>query len=347
MGEGFGVRVEDAQMKGKGWERWVAVLMVLPSIILIAIFVYGFIGFTTYVSLTKWASAAPDFTWVGLENYQRILFGSGIETQRFYIDIRNFVGFTALFLLCSIVLGFGLALLLDSNIRGENFFRSIFLLPFALSFIVTGVVWRWLLTPGTPELGSTGVNKLFEMVGLGFFKPRWFTDPTVLYIHPDAGIGLVLNQIGLGFLTKPDWGLSVGTFSIVLAATWQLSGYVMALYLAGMRSIPHELREAARVDGANEFQIVRHIYIPLLTPITLSVVIILSAISLKLYDLTVAMTGSGPAFSTDTLAYNMFETTFKATRFAWGGAIAIILLILVSVLIIPYLRYSLRSETAQ
>jgi glucose/mannose transport system permease protein len=334
-------------MKGKGWERWAAVLMILPSIIVIAIFVYGFIAFTGFVSLTKWDSAAPDFTFVGLSNYQRILFGAGIETQRFYIDIRNFVGFTALFLFFSIVLGFGLALLLDSGLRGENIFRSVFLLPFALSFIVTGVVWRWLLTPGTPELGSTGINKLFEYMGLGFFKPGWFTDPTVYYIHADQGIGPLLNQIGLGFFTNANWGISVGTFSIVLAATWQLSGYVMALYLAGIRSIPQELREAAIVDGANGYQVVRHIYIPLLTPITLSVVIILSAISLKLYDLTVAMSGSGPGFSTDTLAFNMFETTFKATRFAWGAAIAMILLFLVSLLIIPYLRYSLRSETAQ
>lgn len=333
-------------MKGKGWERWAAVLMVLPSIILIAIFVYGFIGFTGFVSLTKWASASPDYTFVGLANYQRILFGAGIETQRFYIDIRNFVGFTSLFLLSCLIIGFGLALLLDSRLKGENFFRSVFLLPFAISFIVTGVVWRWLLTPGTPELGSTGINKLFEYAGLGFIHPRWFTDPTVLFIHPDTDIGLFLKQIGLGFMTRATWGISVGTFSIVIAATWQLSGYVMALYLAGIRSIPQELREAATVDGATEYQVVRHIYLPLLTPITLSVIIILSSISLKLYDLTVSMTGVGPGFSTDTLAFNMFETTFKATRFAQGAGIAIILLILVSILIIPYLRYSLKSETA-
>lgn len=332
-------------MKGKGWERWAAVLMVLPSLILVAIFVYFFIGYTGYVSLTRWASAAPDYTLVGLANYQRLFFGAGIESQRFYIDIRNFVGFTSLFLLSSLIIGFGLALLLDSRLKGENFFRSVFLMPFALSFIVTGVVWRWLLTPGTPEIGKTGVNKLFDYIGLGFFSPRWFTDPTVFYIHADSGLGQILHQIGLGFLANSNWGLSVGTFSIVLAATWQLSGYVMALYLAGLRSIPQELHEAARVDGATQFQIVRHIYLPLLTPITLSAVIILSAISLKLYDLTVAMTGVGPGFSTDTLAFDMFETTFKSTRFALGATIAIILLVLVSILIIPYLRYSLRSET--
>lgn len=333
-------------MKDKGWERWAAILMISPSIIAIAWFVYYFIFQTIRVSLSKWNSAAPDYTFVGFSNYQRILFSSGIETQRFFLDIRNFVGFTSLFLFFSLVLGFGLALLLDSRLKGENFFRSVYLMPFALSFIVTGVVWRWLLTPGTPQLGKAGVNKLFDMIGLGFINPRWFTDPTVFYIHADSGIGPFLNQIGMGFITNPTWGLSVGTFSIVLAATWQLSGYVMALYLAGLRSIPQELHEAARVDGANQWQIIRHIYIPLLTPITLSAVIILSAISLKLYDLTVAMTGVGPGFSTDTLAFNMFETTFKATRFGWGAAIAVILLLLVSILIIPYLRYSLRSETA-
>jgi len=332
-------------MKGKGWERWAAVLMVLPSIILIAIFVYVFIGFTGFVSLTKWASAAPDYTFVGLANYRRILFGSGIETQRFYIDIRNFVGFTSLFLFFSLVIGFGLALLLDSRLRGERFFRSVYLMPFALSFIVTGVVWRWLLTPGTVQLGKTGVNKLFDFIGLGFFHPRWFTDPTVYYIHPDTGIGALLHQIGLGFITNSNWGISVGTFSIVLAATWQLSGYVMALYLAGLRSIPQELHEAARVDGASHFQIIRHIDLPILTPVTLSAVIILSAISLKLYDLTVAMTGVGPGFSTDTLAFDMFETTFKATRFALGASIGVVLLFLVSLLIIPYLWYSLHSES--
>jgi glucose/mannose transport system permease protein len=332
-------------MKGKGWERWVPFLMVLPSIILIAIFVYIFIGFTGFVSLTKWASAAPDYTFVGLANYRRILFGSGIETQRFYIDIRNFVGFTSLFLIFSLVIGFGLALLLDSRLKGEHFFRSVYLMPFALSFIVTGVVWRWLLTPGTPQLGKTGVNKLFDMIGLGFFSPRWFTDPTVYYIHPDTGIGALFHQIGLGFITNSNWGISVGTFSIVLAATWQLSGYVMALYLAGLRSIPQELHEAARMDGASQFQIIRHIDLPILTPVTLSAVIILSAISLKLYDLTVAMTGVGPGFSTDTLAFDMFETTFKATRFALGASIGVILLFLVSLLIIPYLWYSLHSES--
>jgi glucose/mannose transport system permease protein len=331
-------------MKSANWERPVAILTLVPAILAIAWFVYYFIGYTFWVSLTNWRTAFPDLTLVGFQNYQRLFFGLGIDTQRFYIDLRNFFGFTLLFLVGCIVIGFGLAVVIDHHIRAESFFRSVFLMPMAISFIVTGVVWRWLLTPGTPELGSTGVNKLFEYVGLGFIKPRWFTDPSVLHIASDSGLGHFLTSIGLGGLTSTNIGLSFGVISIVLAATWQLSGYIMALYLAGLRSIPDELREAARVDGASELQIYRHIIIPLMTPITLSAVVLLTHISLKIYDLVVSMTGVGPGFATDTLAFNMFETTFKSTHFAAGASIAIILLILVALIIVPYLRWSLRQE---
>jgi glucose/mannose transport system permease protein len=331
-------------MKRDNWERPVAILTLMPAILAIAWFVYYFIGYTFWVSLTNWRTAAPDLALRGFQNYQRLFTGLGIDTARFYIDLRNFFGFTALFLAGCLIIGFGLAVVIDHQIRFEAFFRSVFLLPMAISFIVTGVVWRWLLTPGTPELGSTGVNKLLEYIGLGFIKPRWFTDPTVFHIASDSGFGQFLASIGLGRLASPNIGLSVGVISICLAATWQLSGYVMALYLAGLRSVPDELREAARVDGASEFQIYRHVILPLMTPITLSAVVLLTHISLKIYDLVVSMTGVGPGFSTDTLAYNMFETTFKSSHFAAGAAIGIILLVLVAVIIVPYLRWSLRQE---
>ncbi len=332
-------------MKVANWEKPVAILSLVPAIVAVAWFVYCFIGYTFVVSLTNWRGALPDLTIRGFQNYQRLFFGLGIDTARFYIDLRNFVGFSVLFLSACIVIGFGLAVVIDHGLRAEGFFRGVFLLPMAISFIVTGVVWRWLLTPGTPQLGSTGVNKLFEYVGLGFIKPRWITDPTVFHILPESGLGHFLTSIGLGGLTSGNIGISVGVISIVIAATWQLSGYIMALYLAGIRSVSDELREAARVDGATDFQIYRHIIIPLLTPITLSAVVLLTHISLKIYDLVVSMTGVGPGFSTDTLAYNMFETTFKSTKFAQGAAISIILLVLVAVVIVPYLRWSLRQES--
>jgi glucose/mannose transport system permease protein len=296
-------------MRRWDWERITSILLILPSVIAIAIFVYGFIGFTGFVSLTKWNKLLPNFSLAGLRNYQTLL-----ANPRFRIDMRNMVVFTILFLTSSLAIGFLLAILLDQRIKGENIFRSIFLFPMAISFIVTGIAWRWLLNPGSAEMGSTGVNLLFDTVGLGFLKSGWYTDP------------------------------KIGIKAVVIAAVWQMSGYVMAMYLAGLRGIPEELREAARVDGASELEILWHVIVPLLRPITLGAVIVLGHIALKIYDLVVAMTGPGIGFSCDVPAYFMWDTTFQANRFAQGASIATILLVMVGVLIVPYLTYSLRRE---
>jgi len=299
----------DGRWRLRNPDRVIAVLLVLPSLVVIAVFVYGFIGFTVFASLTRWDNLVPDFSFVGLENYVRLF-----NTQRFQIDLRNTVTFTSLFLATSLALGFLLAVLLDRRIRVEGIFRSLYLFPLALSFIVTGVVWRWLLNPGSAELGSTGVNLLLDTVGLGFLKTGWYTDPRI------------------------------GIKAVVIAAVWQMSGYVMAMYLAGLRGIPEELREAALVDGASEFQVYRHVVVPLLHPITLGALIILGHISLKIFDLVVAMTGPGPGFSSDVPALFMFDTTFRGNNFAQGAGIAVILLVMVAALIVPYLVYSLRTE---
>jgi glucose/mannose transport system permease protein len=249
-----------------------------------------------------------------------------------------------LFLVACISIGFVLAVLLDQGIRGEGIFRSIFLLPMAISFIVTGVVWRWLLSPGTIQTGSAGVNLLFEKAGLGFLRWGWFTDPTIWHISPESGVGVFLTKIGLGGLTSPYVGISVAMISVVIAATWQFSGYTMAMFLAALRGIPEELREAARVDGATEFQLYRHIILPLLTPVTASAVVVLGHISLKIFDLVVGMTGAGPGFATDVPALYMWVTTFSGNNFAEGAAIATILLIVVAALIVPYLVNTIRTE---
>lgn len=302
--------VTGTRRRGPSGDRIIALLLLAPSVLAIAVFVYGFIGFTGFASLTQWDNIAPDFSFVGLRNYVTLF-----QTTRFQIDLRNTVTFTVLFLVSCLSLGLLLAVLLDRGVRGEGIFRSIFLFPLALSFIVTGVVWRWLLNPGSVQLGSTGVNLLFDLVGLGALKTGWYTDP------------------------------KIGIKAVVIAATWQMSGYVMAMYLAGLRSIPEELREAALVDGASEFQVYRHVILPLLHPITLGAMIILGHISLKIFDLVVAMTGPGPGFSSDVPALFMFDTTFRASNFAQGAGIAVILLAMVAVLIVPYLWFSLRTET--
>lgn len=296
-------------MRPLHWDRTIPILLIAPSVIGAMVFVYGFIGWTGFVSLTKWNKLLPDYALAGLSNYQKLF-----THFRFQIDLWNLVVFTVSFLILSLLIGFMLAVLLDQNIKGESIFRTIYLFPMALSFIVTGVVWRWVLNPGSIQMGSTGINFLLERAGLGFLKSGWYTDP------------------------------KIGIKAVAIAAVWQMSGYVVAMYMAGLRGIPEELREAARIDGASEIQIYRYVILPLLRPITLGAIIILGHISLKIFDLIVAMTGPGIGFSCDVPAYFMWETTFYSNRFAQGASVAIIMLIMIAVLIIPYLLYSLRKE---
>ena len=284
-------------------DRLISLALIAPSLVLIAIFVYGFIGRTAYVSMVRWNDLLPDYTWVGFTNYIRLA-----DTERFQIDLRNTLVFTSAFIVLSLAAGLLLAVLLDQKIKFESVFRTIFMFPLAISFIVTGVAWRWLESP------SSGINLLFGAVGLGFLQNGWFTDP------------------------------NIGILGVVLAAFWQMSGYVMALYLAGLRGIPDDVREAARVDGASEWQLFRRVIFPLLHPITLTAVIILGHISLKIFDLTVSMTGPGPGFATDVPSLFMYQTTFFASRFSQGAAVAVVLLLLVSGLIVPYLVYNARTE---
>jgi glucose/mannose transport system permease protein len=288
-------------------ERILAIILVSPSILAILIFVYGFIGWSVRVSLSEWKGLLPDYTWAGFKNYIGLF-----SDPRFHVDIRNTLTFTITFMAGSLFLGLFLALLLDQGLRGEGLFRSIYIFPMAISFIVTGVVWRWLMNPAAGSRMS-GLNLLFKNMGLDFLINQWYT--------------------------TPKWGIA----AIALAATWQMSGYMMALYLSGLRAIPHELREAAQVDGAKEFQIFRYITFPLLRPITLSAMIILGHISLKVFDLIISV--AGKQLPLDVPAIYMWQTTFDGYFFARGAAIGILLLISVAVLIIPYLRFTLRSET--
>jgi glucose/mannose transport system permease protein len=314
-------------------ERATAVALIIPSVAAVLVFVYGFIGWSAVVSVSQWDTVRPDYTFVGLDNFRELF-----NHFRFQIDIRNTVVFTVFFVVACLGIGFVLAALVDRHIRAEGLFRSIYLFPMAVSFIVTGVVWRWLLAP------RAGVNLLAERVGLDALKYEWYTDPTVAYIHPSSRVGEALDLVGLGFMASPDFGIPLAMISVVVAATWQMSGFVMVLYLAALRAVPDEMKEAARVDGASELQILRHISLPLLRPVTLSAMIILGHQSLKIFDLVVSMTQRGPGFATDVPALFMFETTFQGNHFARGAAISIVMLATVSVLVIPYLVWSLRRE---
>jgi len=288
-------------------DRILAVALATPSILATAIFVYGFIGWSVRVSLSAWRGLNPDYTFVGLKQYLDLL-----SDRRFHIDIRNTAIFTIIFLIACLAIGLFLAILLDQRLRGENLLRSIYLFPMAVSFIVTGVIWRWLMNSATGTRIS-GLNLLFHNLHLDFLINRWN-------------------------LTPAPWGIAF----VVLPAVWQMSGFTMALYLGGLRAISDDLREAARVDGASEFQTYRYILLPLLQPVTLSAIIILGHISLKIFDLIVAISQNNIAL--DVPGVYMWRTTFDGLNYGRGAAIGIFMLIAVAVLIIPYLVYSMRTE---
>ena len=290
----------------KNKDRYLSIILISPSILAVLVFVYGFIGWSIRVSLSNWKGLNPDYTWAGLKNYICLF-----SDPRFHVDIRNTLIFTGVFVLGSIILGFLMAVMLDQGLRGEGLFRSLFLFPMAISYIVTGVVWRWLMSSATGSRMS-GLNLLFTNLKLDFLVNLWYN--------------------------TPKWGMA----AIALAAIWQMSGYTMALYLAGLRSVPAELKEAAQIDGANEIQLYRHIILPLIAPVTLSALIILGHMSLKVFDLIIAI--AGKQLPLDVPSIYMWQTTFDGLFYARGAAIGILLLISVAILIIPYIRYTLKTE---
>nr|WP_319472839.1 sugar ABC transporter permease [uncultured Sphaerochaeta sp.] len=290
-------------------DRRLAVLILLPMLLLLFIFVYGFIAWSLRISFTDWNSILPNMTSVGFENYQRLF-----DSQRFQTDIRNTIYFTLFFLAICIIGGFFLSYLLYSKLRGESFLRTIYLFPLSLSFVVTGVLWRWIFSP------EVGVNSLFRMMGF------------------EATFGWFTSTFSVG-------GFNVALIALIIAASWQYLGYTMAMFLAGLRGIPDQLIESAQIDGAGELATMWYVILPIIKPITFSAMIVLGHISLKIFDLAYAMTGKGPAFVTDFPGLFMFETTFRGNHYAEGAAISVIMLILVAVVIVPYLISTLRGDS--
>lgn len=279
-------------------------LLISPSLILVGIFVYVLIGQNVWTSLTDnhtaaQATGASPSTFVGIDNYLNLL-----QSPDFQHSLWNLLIFTAVFLVGALITGFVWAWLLDRPLRGGQFFQTVYLFPMAISFVASGVVWRWLLNSNTGEQAS-GLNRLFQTIGLGFLQNSWWNNIT--------------------------WGIA----AIAIPAIWQLSGYVMALFLAGFRGIPDELREAARVDGASEWQLYRSVIFPQLTPIIMSALVIIAHMSLKSFDLIMSI--SKPSnYQTKIPAVDMF--VFKSSfDYANSAAVGTILLVLVAILIVPYL----------
>ena len=285
-------------------------LLISPSLILVGIFVYGLIGANFWTAMLD-THSAPQVSgvqpskFVGFDNFAFLFTDSGFQTSLWHLVL-----FTVTFLLGTLIIGFLWAWLLEKPIKGEGFFRATFLFPMSVSFIASGVVWRWLLSSSTGEQ-ATGLNRLFQMIGLDFLQNSW--------------------------TQSLNWGI----LAITVPAIWQLAGYVMALFLAGFRGIPAELREAARVDGATEWQLYKNIIFPQLTPVALSAVIIIGHMSLKSFDLIISIT-SKDWFQTRVPAVDMYAY-MNVLDYSNSAAVGAILLIIVAVMVIPYLVHDSRE----
>lgn len=272
-------------------------LFVLPSLIVMLVFFYGFIGWTILISMTG-SRMLPNFNnFVGLQQYVALF----TEQPRWIVAMRNLVVFTGLFIAICIVVGLILAILLDQRIRAGRLLQTIYLYPMALSFIVTGTIWRWMLNP------TMGLERVVRALGFAEFEFRW--------------------------LVETDMAL----YTLVVAAAWQSTGYIMTLFLAGLRGIDSSIPQAAEVDGASKPRIYWSIIVPMLRPVFLSAVVILAHLSIKAFDLVVVMTGGGPGVATDMPATFMYDFSFRYDRVGMGAASSVVMLMMILVIMVPYL----------
>ncbi|TRL40219.1 carbohydrate ABC transporter permease [Rhizobium straminoryzae] len=229
--------------------------------------------------------------------------------ENWHIAIVNIGIFASLYIVICTALGLMLAIFLDQKIRGEGVLRPIYLYPMALSFIVTGTAWKWFLDPGI------GLEHVMQLWGWESFSFTWIKD----------------NNMAI--------------YTIVIAAVWQTSGFVMAMFLAGLRGIDNEILKAAQIDGASSFQLYRRIVIPMLRPAFLSSFVILSHLAIKSYDLVIALTGGGPGRATEMPATFMYSYTFTRNQMGIGAASAVIMLMTIAAIMVPYLYAELKEKS--
>lgn len=222
--------------------------------------------------------------------------------------VSNLAIFATLYIVICSAIGLGLAIFLDQKIRGEGLLRPIYLYPMALSFIVTGTAWKWFLDPGI------GLEKTMHLWGWESFSFTWIKD----------------NDMAI--------------YTIVIAAVWQTSGFVMAMFLAGLRGIDNEILKAAQIDGASNWQLYRRIVIPLLRPAFLSAFVILFHLAIKSYDLVIALTGGGPGRATELPATFMYSYTFTRNQMGIGASSAVIMLMTIAAIMVPYLYSELKEK---
>ena len=277
-------------------------IVLAPTTIVMIVCMYGFIIWTGLISLTK-SKMMPQWDFVGLDQYVRLF-----NNPRWDVAVDNLFIFLILFIIIALILGLLLAIFLDQKIRIEGAIRTIYLYPMAISFIVTGTAWKWILNPGL------GIEKLMHDWGFVGFEFRW--------------------------LVESDMAI----YTIVIAAVWQSSGFVMALFLAGLRGVDDNLTKAAKIDGASTFRLYWHIILPLMRPVFFSAIVILTHIAIKSFDLVQALTGGGPGYSSDLPANFMYTYSFNRAQIGVGAASAMVMLFGVLAVLIPYLYSELREK---
>jgi glucose/mannose transport system permease protein len=281
---------------------WLPKLVVAPSFVLALLFIYGLIAWNGYLSLSA-SRLLPNYEFAGFQQYVNLF-----ESERFRVALSNMAVFGTLFVGGAMAIGLLLAILLDQKIRAEGVLRTIYLYPMALSFIVTGTAWKWILNPGL------GVEHLVRQWGFEGFTFDWLIDP-------DKAI-----------------------YCIAIAGVWQSAGFVMALFLAGLRGIDDSIVKAAQVDGASLPRIYWRILIPSLRPVFFSTLMVVSHLAIKSFDLVMALTAGGPGFATDLPATFMYAMAFTRGQIGLGAASATVMLALVAAIVVPYLYSELRVK---
>jgi glucose/mannose transport system permease protein len=278
-------------------------LVVAPAFVLGFAFIYGLMIWNGVLSVTA-SRMLPNYDqFVGLEQYRRLF-----EMDRWWVALKNLGIFSVLYVGGALSLGLTLAIFLDQKVRAEGFLRTVYLYPMALSFIVTGTAWKWILNP------SMGLEKLMQDLGWSSFHFDWL-------VQSDTAI-----------------------YCVVIAGIWQSAGFAMALFLAGLRGIDDSIIKAAQMDGASLPRIYWRIILPILRPVVFSTILVLSHLSIKGFDLVMALTAGGPGYSTDVPATFMFVMSFTRGQIGLGAASATMMLATVAAIVVPYLYSELRGK---
>lgn len=296
----------DSIRSARGWQRWLSsrvnIFVVIPTVVILAIFVYGFVSYSGLLSFTD-SKTVPRFEFIGFSQYATLW-----SNSRWHASVTNLTIFTVGFVGLSTAVGLLLAFLLDQKVKAEGIFRTIYLYPLAISFIVTGTAWKWALNPGL------GLEKLMHDLGFALFQFDWI-------VNPERAI-----------------------YTLIIAAVWQGSGFAMAVFLATIRGVDGEIIKAAKIDGAGLLRTYWSVVMPLLRPAFLTVLIIMVALSLRTFDLMVAMTGGGPGFATDLPTNFMYQFAFGRQRLGLAAASSVMIFIAVMALMIPFIYSELRRE---